>query len=282
MDDDALAARWTSFADVRANIFRVDQSFEPLDDVAELAARAGLVNRNWNEMGPVLGTTQEPYVFTVYRPSRAVQCIDSSRWQVDDGVSTLEVSDDNAIAVAVREVERLGLSDRDVFRPTRVTRLNVASGQKDGIPVAARVIDVGVVLTRIIDEVPVEGQGGNIVVYLDWDLELTGFQRVARRISGVYEPVRGWRQIDEVVAEVETYWRAERNRGLTIEDARLCYLELGRLQEQQFIQPVYALSLRLTNRENDEVRTAEHYAAAAVNGIGALMPSDFGPPTQDR
>lgn len=85
-----------------------------------------------------------------------------------------------------------------------------------------------------------------------------------------------------MLAEVQTYWRTSRDLGLSVEDARLCYLELGRLQEQEYIQPVYALSLRLSNQDNDETRTVEHYVPAAVNGIGTLMPRDAGPPRAGR
>jgi len=284
MDHHALAERWHTF-DVSANIYEVDSAIEPLDDLLELARRAGLEgvsDGSWNEIGPLLEIEHDSNVFTVYRPSRAVQCIDSARWQVDDGVSTMEISDEDAIAAALEEVNHLELVEHDIFRPFRVTRLNVASAEKEGISSQRRVVDIGVVLSRVIDELPVEGQGGNIVMYLDTNLQITGFQRIARRVAGVHEPVHGWRPLDDVLSEVETYWEISFDSGLTVEDARLGYLELGRLEKQEFIQPVYGLSLRLSSQENDEVRTVEHYVTAATNGIGALMPSDSGPASQGR
>jgi hypothetical protein len=276
MDPDALAERWRSF-DVPANIYRVDPAVEPLDDVRQLAERAGLTraaDSEWTEFGPLLELQEEPYTLTVYRPSRGIQWVDAGRWQMDDGVSTMDVPDEQAIAAALREVESLQLPGDDEFRPFRVTRLNVATAEKGGDRYETRVIDVGVVLTRVLDSLDVEGQGGSIVMYLDTELRPTGFERVARRIAEVHEPVREWRSMDDVLSEVEAYWRRSRDDGLTVDDARLGYVELGRLQAQEYIQPAFALSLRLSDAENGEARTVEHYVAAATNRIGTLMPDD--------
>jgi hypothetical protein len=276
MDPDALAERWRSF-DVPANIYRVDPAVEPLDDVRQLAERAGLTraaDSEWTEFGPLLELQEEPYTLTVYRPSRGIQWVDAGRWQMDDGVSTMDVPDEQAIAAALREVESLQLPGDDEFRPFRVARLNVATAEKGGDRYETRVIDVGVVLTRVLDSLDVEGQGGSIVMYLDTELRPTGFERVARRIAEVHEPVREWRSMDDVLSEVEAYWRRSRDDGLTVDDARLGYVEFGRLQAQEYIQPAFALSLRLSDAENGEARTVEHYVAAATNRIGTLMPDD--------
>lgn len=287
MDDEALAERWLTF-DVTANIYRVDPAVEPLDDLSELASRAGLASARegrWTEFGPLFELEEEPYLVTVYRPSRGVQWVDSRRWQVDDGVSSLDVSDEQALEVALREIADLRLTADDEFRATKVTRLRVAAADRESLSVETRVIDVGVVLTRVLDGLDVEGQGGSIVMYLGTDLRPTGFERVARRIAEIHEPVRGWRPFDDVMAEVAEYWGRPRGRGLTVEDARLGYVELGRLQEQEFIQPAYVLSLRLADDEGGATRTVEHFVPAAVNGIGEFMPRGSGPeqaPRPDR
>jgi hypothetical protein len=284
MDPDALAERWRTF-DVPANIYRVDPAVEPLDDVRQLAERAGLTraaDSEWTQFGPLLELQEEPYTLTLYRPSRGIQWVDSGRWQMDDGVSTMDVSDEQAVAAALREVESLRLAGDDEFRPFKVARLNVATAEKGGDRYETRVIDVGVVLTRVLDGLEVEGQGGSIVMYLDTELRPTGFERVARRIADVHEPVRQWRPMEDVLSEVEGYWRRSRDDGLTVADVRLGYLELGRLQPQEYIQPAFALSLRLSDAENGEARTVEHYVAAAANRIGTLMADDPGPQGQLR
>jgi hypothetical protein len=280
MDYPMLEERWRSF-EVPANIYQVDPVIEPLDDIVDLAQRAGVVRAaeasGWNEVGPLLEVEQESYTFTVYRPSRAVQLVDTSRWQVDDGTANLRISDAEATEAAVREAERLELFGHDEFAPFRVTRLHVATAERGQVSSDVRVIDVAVVLSRRLDGLSFEGQGGNVVMYLGADGRLTGFERVARRITDVRAAVSNWRPLDEVLSEVEDYWGLRRDEGFTIEDARLGYLELGRLQEQEVIQPVYVLGLRLAGGGNgegaDPERRVEHVVPAAENGLGPLMPT---------
>ncbi|MBF6213697.1 hypothetical protein IU433_28420 [Nocardia puris] len=284
MDYDALAARWRGF-EAATNIYRVDPRVDPLDDLDALAERAGLKrdsSRSWTEFGPLLELEDESRLVTVYRPSRAVQYVDRDRWQVDDGESNLDISDADAIDAAVRAVDHLDLADGEVFTPERVTRLHVASAEIGGEPAYPRVIDAGVILARELDGVPVLGQGGCLVVYLDAKHELTGFERTARRIAGIHEPVRALRTLDDVLGEVEDYWHLSRDSGFLVRDAHFGYLEFGRLQEQEYIQPVYTLDLRLPDQDNEETRTVQHVVPAAVNGVGPLMPQATGPESGTR
>lgn len=284
MKNDDLSEQWPTF-DGPANIYRVDPSVEPFDDLAAIAERAGVSSvdaEDWTDFGPLVELESGTDVFSVYRPSRAIQFTDTSRWQIDDGTTDLVVSDEDAYAEAERAVERLGLNGGDTFQRHKVTRLNVASAEKGQPPTDHRVIDVGVVLIRVIDGLPVLGQGGGIVVYLDGEYRVTGFERVARRIAGVHEPVRAWRDMDDVLREVESYWHRTREQGLEVRGVRIGYLELGRLVEQTYIQPVYALDLLLPDQENGDPRTVEHFVAAATNNLGGLMPTDPGPPSRGR
>lgn len=258
--DEFLAEQWPR-PPAPVHIYRVDPVVEPLDDLAEVAGLAGMscaAAQEWREDGPRLELHEPPRTLTVYRPSRALRYVDASRWQVDDGTSTVEVSDEDAFAAAGREAARLCLAAGDRFAPGRVSRLFAAAGP--------RVVDVGVTLVREIDGLPVEGRGG-IVVNLGPDLRTTGFERVARRVAGVYEPVRAWRPMAAVLAEVEEHWGRP---GIAVTGVRLAYVEFGCLAAQEFIQPAYVLSVRLPTA-NGAVRTVEHVAVAAVNGVGTLM-----------
>ncbi|KUO03322.1 hypothetical protein [Streptomyces caeruleatus] len=204
MDYTTLLELWQSFG-APANIYEVDSGLEPLDNIVELAQRAGMSEAGpsaWTEFGPLLEIEQQPYVCTVFQPSRALRLVDTERWQTDDGSAHMEVTDSEAIFAAVQEAGFLGLFGEDQFAPLRVTRLNVATAELDQPPGDQRVIDVGVVLTRQLDGLGFLGQGGNIVMYLDQQLSPTGFERTARRISGVREAVSGWRGLDEVLGEL--------------------------------------------------------------------------------
>jgi hypothetical protein len=293
MDDNTLRQRWETL-ETPARIYDVDTSLEPLDDTIELARRAGTVipagNPSWAGDAVSMRLEHGAHTLTVYRPSGAVQWVDNSRWQVDDGTSDMRLTDPEAFDAAVREADRLGLPGEDEFAPFRVTRLRASScvrGQRPGEP---RVIDVGVILKRRLDGLDFEGQGGNIVIYLGPDGELTGFQRVARRVEKVRAPVSGWRSLDDVLAETEEHLRLRRDSGFTVDGARSGYLELGRLEEQTVIQPVYVLALRLggpvrergrgqeegrgqeQGREEEPERRIEHVVPAALNNVAPLVP----------
>ncbi|WP_328876369.1 hypothetical protein OHT76_43560 [Streptomyces sp. NBC_00287] len=281
LDYAALLEFWLSFG-APANIYEVDSSVEPLDDIVELAQLAGMSGADpsaWNEFGPLLEIEQEPYLCTVFRPSRAVRLVDTGRWQVDDGTAHLDLTDSEATFAAVQEAGFLRLLDEDQFALSRVTRLNVATAERGQPAGDERVIDVGVVLTRQRDGLSFLGQGGNVVMYLGPDLRPTGFERTARRIAGVREAVSGWRGLDEVLAELDAYWGPWFGGTYTIEDVQLGYLELGRLEEQEIIQPVYAIDLNLAGGggSDDAVPESEflvqHLTPAAQNGFGPLMPS---------
>jgi len=253
-----------------------------MNALSQIIVLASPADQGWTEFGPLLEIAQGDQVFTVYRPSRALQWTDNSRWQVDDGESTLDISDADAVAAVLGQVDRLELADQDVFEPRKVTRLRVATAERGGRPDDVRIIDVGVVLARLLDGLPVEGPGGNIVMYLDTTLQPTGFERLARQIGDIHAPVSGWRPLDEVLAEVESYWGRPLGSGLAIGDVRVAYVELGRLEPQEFIQPAYCLTLTLDNRDDAASRTVNHYVAAATNNTGELMPRDRGPASGER
>jgi hypothetical protein len=280
MDFETLQQLWQSFG-APANIYEVDTSLEPLDDILQLARTAGMPEAGpsaWSEFGPLWEIDQPPFLCTLYQPSRAVRVVDTDRWQVDDGTAHMTVTDSEAIFAAVQEAGFLGVFGEDQFAPFRVTRLHVGSAERDQPPSDERVVDVGVILNRRLDGLDFVGQGGNVVMYLGPDLTPTGFERTARRISGVREPVSGWRGLDEVLDELSDYWGPWFGGTYTIEDVQLGYLEHGPLEEQDVIQPVFAIDLALTgggggDGEPDTGYRVQHLTPAAQNGIGPLMPS---------
>ena len=277
MNYDELSARWKDFP-TDAKIYRV-VDIESLDDIEQLAVRVGFGisgESSWNEVGPVLELENGRETFAVFRPSRAVQYVDSARWQLDDG-SSIRITDEDAIAAANRHLDRLELGAESEFRSTRVTRLHVSAAEKGDKDPQVRVVDVGVVYSRVLDGIVVEGQGGKIVMYLDSNFDLTGFERTSRDVEEA-EPVTGWRAL----AEVEDHWNVKFGETLFVDDARLCYVELGRLEDQSYIQPAYALSLRLPRHAFGQDRTVEEYVVAAINSPGPLLPTNGAFDTTER
>jgi hypothetical protein len=270
-----LSERWDSFP-AGANIYQTTPTTDAMRDIQELAARIGfndIDEREWLQTGPILMIKRDPDVITLYRPSGAIQYIDSARWQTDDGASTMDTTDETAASAATREVDRLNIRGQDEYRLDRVTRLYTASGKCGAPPSRPRIIDAGVVLRRVIDGIRVEGKGGMIIVYLDRELRLTGCQRVARKIGTVHSQARGWLSVDEVLEDARAYWNPQNRNTITVTDLRLAYVENGRMSEQQIIQPAFCLDLNIQPARGGELTRVRHYVPAATNGIGSLMPA---------
>jgi hypothetical protein len=259
-----------------ANIYQTAPTLDPVEAISELAARIGFADfspKEWQHVGELSRIRRGPHVLTLFRPSGAVQYVDSARWQTDDGVSTLEVSDEAAARAALAEVDRLSLRGSDEFRLDRVTRLYAACGTVGAPPSSPRVIDAAVVLTRVIDGLAVDGRGGSIILYLDHELSPTGFERVARPIVSVRSRVDGWRGVDEVLNDVTNYWTVAKNYNITVTDVRLVFYEFGRMNIQEVIQPAFRLDLTIQHVRGDDTHTVRHYEPAAKNSIGSLMPT---------
>lgn len=188
-------------------------SVEPLDDIVELARQAGMSEADpvaFAEDGPLFEMEQEPFLCTVFQPFRAVRFVDTARRQVDDGTANMDTSDDDAVDAAVQQAGLLWLFGDDRFAPFRVPRLCVSAAERDQPPEDERVVDLGVVLARQLDGLDFVGQGGNVVMYLGPGLLPTGFERTARRIAGIREPVAGRRGLDDVLGELDTFLGAGR------------------------------------------------------------------------
>lgn len=259
---------------IDAAIYSIDK---PPAEPDNLNAAMGLLNierpnrNDWKSNPLVAVLARGPHLFTYFKASGAVQYIDRNRWQTEIGSSFPSISDDKAIEVTWGIAERLSLANQAVFKPLRVTRLNAGLVSKENREPSVRVIDVGVVFQRMIDDLPVEGPGGKIVIYIDHELQMTGFERLARPIYGMHERVTGWRTREEVEEEVQKHWGLTFGQELVLEDVRFGYAELDRTQYQDLIQPVYVLDMRIQNTK-DGRRRCEHFVTAAVNGVGRLMP----------
>jgi hypothetical protein len=257
-------------------IYQLDEALRTPPDLSRLTTSIGIsspTTEAWEELGSVFQYERKPHELTLYRPSHALRYANVDLWQVDDRISELKISDDEAFAAAHKVTDQLALFGDDVFMPTKVSRLNVRLANKGQAISHHRIIDVGVVFTRVLDGLPVEGPGGKIVIYLGSELQLTGLEKVARPIVRVDKEVEGWREADEVLDEIQQYWKKPLGTELVVEQVRLGYLELGRLQPQNIMQPVYLLVLRFGKGENGATHRIEHFVHAAQNGSGDIMPT---------
>jgi hypothetical protein len=184
------------------------------------------------------------------------------------------------VKVAERYVRDYGIAPPRELEMLKVTRLNVASVSSDVGEANQRVVDVGVAFQRRIGGVPVDGPGGKVVVYLNHNAELTGFDRIWRDVAHVHRPVEALISPADAAAQMERYWRGEEGL-IQIREVRFGYFELGPQQAQRYIQPAYVMLLRFVSPDDRIRMNSAFVMAAATNPVGRLMPRLKKPVLQD-
>jgi hypothetical protein len=214
------------------------------------------------------------FVVRLWRLSGALRYYDRMRWQVDDGESQIQLPDDEAVDIAQEFVKETELVPLDECKPLKVTHLYSETCRRDDDQGERRIIDAGVLFQRTIGGVPVDGPGGKVMVYLDHKGEVTGCDRIWRKIREVHRPVPVDKLRSPRYAErsLKRYWSPYGLRRVRTEEMRFGYFELGRSDAQRFLQPAYIVPLRLTSDDERMVMKSVHVATAAREPVGRLMP----------
>lgn len=264
----------------RTQIFRFRQPEVTEETVWRMAQRFGLegdVQRGVLQKDTSKITyTEGQMSVTLYRASGGLRFRDMERWQADDRVSNVDMTDEQAIEIAHRHIRKLGLVSQDEYELLELTRLRVGVVERETGFSEERIIDVGLAFQRIIDGVAVEGAGGKLILYIDHTGELTGVDRIWREIEGVHIPSEQLQLRLPQLAEEDLveYYRKPGSGIIEVEEFRFGYFELGWEDEQQYLQPAYVIPLTLVS-PNGRFRTGTEYVVpATVNGFeyGRLMP----------
>ena len=223
-----------------------------------------------------LTLTAGQHVVTMFKASGALRYQDRSRWQVDDGKANLKISDAEAEKRALSLISSHKLASAREFKLLKVTRLTVGEASAEAQRSSERVIDVGVAFQRVIGGVPVDGPGGKLIVYMDHNGELTGFDKIWRPVAKVRAPVKELKPPKAAEEDLLRYWGKETGR-IDVVDMRFGYLEFGYQARQAVLQPAYVMLLRVVspNQRPDGSEIAigsVHVFAAASNSVGRLMP----------
>jgi hypothetical protein len=216
--------------------------------------------------------TAGQHVLTLFRASGAVRYQDQTRWQIDDGKSNLELSDADASKLALEHVTKRGLASPKELTLLKVSRLTVGDGNVDAKSGNERIVDVGVAFQRTIEGVPVDGPGGKLIVYLDQQSELTGFDRIWRATKGVQAKVPELRSPKEAEADMLRYWGRQNPARIEVYDMRFGYFERGFDESQRVLQPAYVMLLSLMSTNERFSMKTVHVFPAATNAVGTIMP----------
>jgi len=215
--------------------------------------------------------SEGPYDLVLHRASGAFRLKDRNRWQVDHGAH-VQLSDEDAVKRARALLKRYKLLPED-SKVLRVSHLNVAVAGPDRKIQDQRVIDVAVCCQPVVRGVPVDGPGGSVTVYLDHEGEMTCIDHISRRRGPIHRKVTGLRSPDYALEEASRIWERRGIREVEVSEIRFCYFELGRDDEQRYLQPAYIILATLIGSD-ERIRTGDVVVIpAAVNGVGRLVAS---------
>jgi hypothetical protein len=216
--------------------------------------------------------TAGQHVLTLFRASGAIRYQDETRWQVDDGRSNLKISDATAAKQAREVIGEHGLARASEYELLKVSRLTVGEANAETKRGHERVIDVGVAFRRTVGGVPVDGPGGKLIIYLDHNGKLTGFDRIWRPIRRVHAQVKELRDPQVAEEDLLRYWKTHEAARIEVLGMRFGYFELGYQDAQRVLQPAYVMPLTLFSSDDRIRMKSVHVVPAAANAVGKFMP----------
>jgi len=248
--------------------------------VLSLAGRLGLqAIRNqgiWRSDARTLQFAEGGQELTVHFASGAFRLVDRHRWQQDDGQSSLDINDAQAVAIARRHLARIRLVSLRECSLMKVSRLRVGLASLESDESNERVVSASVIFRRKVGGVICDGPGGRIMIHIDQRREVTGYDQVWRPLIGRPRAVRSLRDATEIRAELNRV--VERFGATTVEvlETRFGMFELGPDDSQSYLQPAFVYILRAGNATMH--RKHVHVMPAATNDAGPLTP----PPPKPR
>jgi hypothetical protein len=265
----------------RAQIFRLAPRRVNQETLFGLAQRFGLKGdlKTGSLYQDALQMTyrEGSFELMLFHASGGLRFHDNARWQVDDGKANVTFDDAIAVKMAQRFIEELAVVPLEECKLLRVARLNVGVVERGTDVAEERVIDVGVAFQRMIDNVPVTGPGGKVIVYIDHNGHLTGVDRIWREIQDVYRPDVELQSPESAQQDVVRHWGEQGSGLIVIEDLRFGYFEMGWDEAQSYLQPAYFLPLTITATAGHfagrPVMRAEHFVAAATKPPEPLIPA---------
>lgn len=149
--------------------------------------------------------------------------------------------------VGLLREERSGAETGEDSAVLGVTHLRLAGGSVEGGQTTEQVLDSGVVYGRVVDGLPVEGPGGEMMVNVDAKAEVFALKRVWRPIAKkeaevrVLPPERAYDAMEKI---------AKRLKGdVVVTKARFGYFEHGYTERQAYLQPAYSMVYVVTDGE---------------------------------
>jgi len=161
--------------------------------------------------------------------------------RVWEGNVRFPIEDDRVIEIARAFIGKLNLVSDEVSKLAvgKVTHLQRQCASSEGVQ-PPEILDAGVVFTRVIDETPVVGPGGCVMVKVLPDGAIAGASRVFRQRGAKVATVRVTPSAD-AIAKFEERLRRYRHLDGTVRvlRAQFGYFEASRNLRQRFFEPAY-------------------------------------------
>jgi hypothetical protein len=208
---------------------------------------------------------------TMYRASGGIRFIDRARWQIDDGKSDLNINDAAATRLAKNYVKKYELAPSGPIRFFKTARLRVGEATEGGREASERTIDVAVALRRLVDKIPVDGPGGKVVVYFDYEKQATGLERIWRETAAVFRRGQSYRTPQSAVDEMAAHFRSKQGT-IEVQEMRFGYFEEGWRTKQHYLQPAYVIFGMLTSADGRIRKRTIYVATALTNAVDRITP----------
>ncbi len=216
-----------------------------------------------------------PFEVTLYQRSGALRYSDSTRWQVDKG-GNLDITDEEAVKIASKFIKDKNLDTIVEYKLLKVTRLYAGTLELKTNKGENHVIDAAVVFQHNVNNIPVDGPGGKVIVYMDHNKQITGYDRIAREIETVFTKIPASELRSPKFAEEDLIrnWKGSLNGKGRIEvtETRIGYFEHDRGENQLYLQPAYIMPLQLISLDGKVVMKSVHIVPMASKPPVPIIP----------
>lgn len=236
-----------------------------LSAIAKRIAPSENGNGEFTDAGEWLAYRQGLHEFEVHKRSGALGFRHLERYGVELE-EPFEVRDAEAVRIAQRLIEQARLVPMKEARMERVTHLHGALARvDDGGQPEEKILDAGVLFRRIVNDVPVTGPGGAVMVHVGPEKEIVGVKRIWRALGRQVEKVK-IRPPEFAVQRLEKL--AGRFEGnVVVTKAEFGYFEQGPLDGQTTLQPAYAFVYEV---EGPFTHKSAEVVPAGEKSFGAL------------
>lgn len=208
----------------------------------------------------------------LYRASGAIQFRDRTRYEIDDGHSQVEYSDQRAMEIARGFIKQKGLASLKELELLKVAHLHVAHLERETGKSEERIIGTSVAFQRIVDGIPVDGPGGKLIVHIDAKGEVAGVDRIWRKLQRVLRPVESLQTSEFLEESFLQFIRRYGDTQVIVQEFRFGYFEEGLRQAQQILQPAFIIFILRTSTDERFRKKSVFVLPAATNHAGPIMP----------